>query len=117
MKKLKSIIYKNFKIDCFYNQETDMFSASSNIGYSNNKFDSKLKNFCHGYPTPTEAIDDVKKQIDNFLEQAPKTYKELADCLNKYLVLDNIHDKGYVDEDILKHLVNQFLIANGHKDF
>lgn len=100
--------YRNLEIKVFYNKETKCFSANSLAGSSNNSYDKKLKNFCHGYKTPEEAVIDVKKQIDAFLVNTPKTYKELSEQLTENLTWTGYED-CHLDEKVVKILVNNFI--------
>jgi len=80
---------------------------------SYNKFDKKISNFCMGYATPTEAIDDVKRQIDKFLSTAPKNIKELANAIENSLTYES-ECEANVNEDILLMLLksSSFLKLN-----
>lgn len=109
MNPINKIPYLGFLISLFYNTETNCFSAVSEHMSSNNAFDKELKNFCGGYKTPTEAINDVKKQIDAFLKSSPKSYKELANMIEESLTYEQEYE-GVVNPDILKMLVEAFTL-------
>lgn len=107
--KIDSEIYKNFTIDSYYNEESKYFYATSKVANSYAEYDSNLKNNCHGFVSPKEAVQDVKNRIDAFLEQNPcNNYRELADAITTSLVW-NGHEDCYVDEQILETLVEKFL--------
>jgi hypothetical protein len=67
-----------------------------------------MKNFCHGFKTPQEAIKNVKLKIDAFLKITPKTYKELAKAITNSLVWTGYED-CHADEEIIKQLVSSFI--------
>ena len=100
--------YNGIVIESHYNKETKFFYATSKIANSSNKFDTKLGNICMGFPTPIEAINNVKEKIDNFFKIAPKTYKELADAITGSLIWTGYED-CYADEEIIKQLVSSFI--------
>lgn len=99
--------YKNFEIKVHYNEKTKFFFATSKIANSHNIYQSHLKNACHGFESPKEAVDDVKIRIDKFLETAPKDYQELADAITHSLKWVT-ETSCYVDPVILKQLVEAF---------
>lgn len=100
--------YENFEIECHFNEETKCFSAVSIVGNSFCEFNDKLSNFCHGFATPKDAVNDVKSKIDIFLKQAPKSYEELAQMITDSFVWTGYED-CYVDAHILELLVKQFI--------
>lgn len=108
MKLIDTEIYNDIKIDINYNNETKCFSAYSNIASSHNSYKEELKNFCGGFKTPLEAIDDVKLKIDEFLNQSPKTYTELAEMITNSLVWTG-YEECHADEQIIKQLVSSFI--------
>ena len=55
-----------------------------------------------------EALEDVTKQIDSFLETVPSSWEELARELTNNLCWNGYED-AYVDENVLKTLVTNFL--------
>lgn len=101
-------IYNGYVIEYHYNTETKFFYATSKIANSYKKYDTKLNNFCGGYKTPEEAVNDVRVKIDEFLKTAPKTYLELASAITDSLVWTG-HEDCHADVDIIKHLVSSFI--------
>lgn len=74
-----------------------------------------MNNACHGFKTPVEAIEDVKKKnryfFFFFFEVNPKTYKDLAEAISYYaLVWTSIeNNEVHADEEIVKQLVSSFI--------
>jgi hypothetical protein len=104
-------IYNGYEIQTHYNKETKCFSATSKIGNSNCPYSTELKNFCGGFKTPNEAVDNVKKMINAFLAHTPKTYESLAKAITESLVWTGYED-CYADTQIIEHLVSGFIKAN-----
>jgi hypothetical protein len=107
MKIIKEIEYKGYTISVKYNKETDMFSANSLLGNSHNKFDSKLKNFCHGFETPKEAIDDVKTIVDEMLSKSYTSLDELANAITNNLTWTGYED-CHLESKVLKTLLDNY---------
>jgi|LakMenEpi03Aug12_release.lakeMendotaPanAssembly.Ray.scaffolds.fasta_scaffold01179_17 hypothetical protein len=110
--KIDTEVYKEIEILVFYNERTKYFFATSIVGNSHNEFDTRLNNFCGGFKTPKEAVNDVRKQIDAFLQEQPKTYEELAQAITKTLVWTGYED-CYADTFIVQKLVEGFLKTKG----
>lgn len=96
-------VYKEIEILVFYNEKTKYFYATSLMGNSH---------FGGGFKTPQEAITNVKEQIDEFLQEQPKSYEELAEAITKTLVWTGYED-CYADTFIVEKLVTEFLKAKG----
>lgn len=106
--KIDKEFYRYFEIETWYNEKTKYFYATSKVANSHNEFQRELNNYCHGFKTPKEAVDDVKKRIDEFLDTAPKNYEELAKAITNSLVWPTETD-CYVDSDVLERLVEAFI--------
>lgn len=102
------ITYKNIKIKSFKNSASIYFYATSKLGSSFNEYSSELKNFCHGFKTAEEAVENVKTKIDKFFNIVPKSYNELAGFIQEYLVWTGYEDCE-IDEEILEYLVESFI--------
>ena len=66
-----------------------------------------------GYDTIGEAEKAIQDELDEFLSTTPKTFKELAEAIEKSLVWTG-YEECHVDEFIIKTLVTNFkTIKNG----
>lgn len=106
--KIDTETYRGIEIEVYYNEPTKYFYALSKVGNSSNEFDTELGNRCMGFVTPAEAVNDVKGKIDRFMEEVPRTYKELAEAITSSLVWTG-YEECYADEDVIKHLVSAFI--------
>ena len=111
MNPINKIPYLGYIIDVFYNTQTNCFSSRCRHMSSNNSYDDKIKNFCHGYETPTGAIDDIKAQIDEFLLVAPESIDELAKAIQESLTY-NDEFEAIVDKDVLSMLLKSSTFLN-----
>ena len=109
--KIDKLDYRGIEIETSYNKEDKTFHAYSLAGNSNAKFDSSLKNFSHGHKTEQEAIEDVKINIDKFMANTPKNYKELADELTKNLTWTGYED-CHLEQKTVEVLVSNFIKLN-----
>jgi hypothetical protein len=107
--KLKTEIYKNVEITYEINEE-GLFTANA-LGILSSYKD---KNTFKGWQTLLGAQKGIKEKIDVFLSRTPKNYKELATAIEETLVWTGYED-CYVNEFILKKLVENFNIYNTNK--
>lgn len=103
MKEIKRIIYKGMEIVISVNTETGYFHTSC---LHMKSYNDKISH-C-GYETMKEAIEDVTKKIDSFLETVPSSWEELAQELTNSLCWHGYED-AYVDVEVLKTIVTNFL--------
>lgn len=97
---LKKTTYKN--IEVVYNvDDTGRFWATA--------INSALSTRTHNTMEQTEK--EIKKQIDDFLIFMPKTWEELAFAITSKLTWTSYED-CYLDTDVCKILVSNFLISN-----
>lgn len=105
--KINTVTHKEIEIEINYNTQTNCFSAYSQLGSSNNPFDSELNNFCHGFETPAQAVNSCMIKIDEYLDNSPKTYTELAERITDSLVWTGYED-CHADENTIRILVDMF---------
>ena len=106
--------YKGFEIKTYYNADRKLFHARSVVGYSYKKYINGERNHDGGHPLAEHAMNDVKNQIDKFLQRRPKTYKELTKMIDETLV--PYYDDYYADEKIIRHLVGSFIEERNKND-
>ncbi len=108
MKELYKVNHNGIEITVWFNEKTKLFRATSKVGSSHNPFDERIKNFCNGFETPSEAELNVKPLIDEFLKSAPKTYAELAQRITDSLIWTD-YEACHADEQIIEVLVSNFI--------
>lgn len=69
----------------------------------------------YGWNTLSEAREDLKIKIDEFLESTPKTYKELSEHITGSLVWTG-YEECHADEGIIKVLVSNFIKYNNRDE-
>jgi hypothetical protein len=106
--------YKGFEITLDYSKDRKLFHARSVVGSSFKKYINGERNHDGGHLVPEHAINDVKSQIDKFLQRKPKTYKELTKMIDETLV--PYYDDWIVDEQIITHLVESFIEERNKND-
>ena len=109
MKTLKTIAYKGIEFELYTHEHNGEFYFQTNCDGIFSKGNPKHIN--RGWDTAKEAIKDMEDGIDDFLSNAPKTYKELADAITGSLVWTGYED-CYADEGIVKILLQNFIKAS-----
>lgn len=107
--KLKSEKYKGIELEFDVDDEYGTFSGSAlGVIYS-------YKVFNYGWSTLSEAREDLKTQLDEFLESTPTNYTELAEQITSSLVWTGYED-CYADEKIIEVLVGNFIKYNNKNE-
>jgi hypothetical protein len=99
MIKLSEEIYKNITIIyeiCNDKSNKGLFYASTNFLHS------------HNCKTFEEAETTIKKMIDDFLEDVPKNYEELARKIENSLIWTS-YETCYINPKYLKIILSSFI--------
>ena len=95
--KIDEFLYKGYKVEITYSKKVKMFYTKSIIGFTSNH-----KNI-------DNAIKEHKILIDNFININITSYQELAEKIVESLVFTDFKEECYIEENILKHLVESFI--------
>lgn len=94
-------------------RDIDMnFNVDSKGMFTGNALDSLFSTNTQGtgFNTLSECREVLKNKVDEFVDNMPKTYKELADVIEGSLVW-TCYEQCYVDEDALKIIIENFIKA------
>jgi hypothetical protein len=108
LKKIKDIQYRNIEITVYQSTEDNSFHADSICGKALLGYRSNLDNYTLGFPTEEEAIEAAKKKIDRLYKTVPKSYKELAEEVENYIIA-NEYGECVIQPKVLEILIKNFI--------
>lgn len=104
-KVVDTVDYRGWLVEIYLSSNGYQFSAhSGHLKSSNPDNPHRL------YASADRALADIKSKIDEFLEDTPETYGELADAIQASLIWTG-YEECEVDASVLEVIVENFIKA------
>lgn len=109
MKIIKKFEYKGFPIELKMDEHEGITFSCCSMG----KFQSKHNpnHINGGWDKPEDAINTIKEEINEFLLNQPKNYKELASAIEEGALVWTGYEECHIDKKLLEIIIKNFLLT------